>query len=80
MLGVSDEQDIEESYQVATIVPPTAVALMVRADGEVELAIPKNEESEWHSGSSGYGAVAIRFLNDPDRVQELADELNSSAN
>lgn len=71
--------DIDDSYQDATIVPPEAVALMVRADGEVELVIPKDEELEWHPNQMALAQFAIRFLNDPEWVQELAEELKASA-
>jgi hypothetical protein len=71
--------DIEESYQDVTIVPPTALALMVRADGEVQLVIPKDEELEWHPTQVALAQLAIRFLNDPEWVQELAEELKASA-
>jgi hypothetical protein len=71
--------DIEDSYQDATIVPPTAVGLIVRADGEVELAIPKDEEQEWHPSQMALAQLAIRFMNEPEWVQELAEELRASA-
>ncbi|HZG47369.1 MAG TPA: hypothetical protein VEZ41_14050 [Allosphingosinicella sp.] len=71
--------DIDGSYQDATIVPPEAVALIVRADGEVELVIPKDEELNWHPNQMALAQLAIRFLNDPEWVQELAEELKASA-
>lgn len=70
---------IEDSYQDATVVPPDAVALIVRADGEVELAIPKDERLEWHSAQLALAQLAIRFMNDPEWVRELTEELKASA-
>ncbi len=71
--------NIEKSYQDATVVPADAVALMVRADGEVELVIPKDEELEWHPTQMALAQLAIRFLNDPEWVQDLIEELKASA-
>jgi hypothetical protein len=72
--------DIEQSYQDATIVPPDAVALVVRANGEVEISIPSDEEFEWNTTQMALAQLAVRFMNDPEWVQELADELQASAN
>ena len=71
--------NIEDCYQDATVVPPNAVALIVRADGELELAIPKDEEQEWHPSQMALAQLAIRFMNEPEWVQELAEELKASA-
>ncbi len=71
--------DIEEGCQDATVVPPAAVALIVRTDGEVELAIPKDEELAWHPSQVALAQLAIRFTNDPEWVQELTEELKGSA-
>lgn len=70
---------MEGSYQDATTVPPEAVALIVRADGEVELVIPKDEELEWHPNQMALAQLAIRFMNDPEWVQELTEELKAAA-
>jgi hypothetical protein len=72
--------DIEQSYQDATVVPPDAVGLIVRADGEVELIIPQDEELDWNSAQMALAQLAIRFMNEPEWVQELAEELQASAN
>lgn len=71
--------DIDKSYQDATVVLPSAVALMVGADGDVELVIPKDEELEWHPTQVALAQLAIRFLNDPEWVQALSEELKASA-
>jgi hypothetical protein len=70
---------IEDSYQDATVVPLDAVALIVRADGTAELGIPKDEELEWHATQMALAQLAIRFMNDPEWVQELTEELKASA-
>lgn len=71
--------DIEDSDQDATVVPPTAVALVIRDHGEVELAIPRDEELEWHPAQMVLAQLAIRFIRDPEWVQRLTDEPKASA-
>ena len=56
--------NIEDSYQDVTVVPPSAVALIVREDGEMELAIPKDEDAEWHPSQMALAQLAMKFLND----------------
>ena len=71
--------NVEDSYQDVTVVPPTAVALIVREDGEMELAIPKDEDVDWHPTQMALAQLAIKFLNDPEWVQQLTDDLKASA-
>ncbi len=72
--------DIEDQYQDATVVPPDAVALIVRVDGSVEMAIPKDEDVDWNDTQMALAQLAIRFMNDPEWVAELAEELQRDAN
>jgi hypothetical protein len=72
--------DIEQSHQDATVVSPDAVGLIVGANGEVELVIPQDEELEWNPAQIALAQLAIRFVNEPEWVRELAEELQASAN
>ncbi len=71
--------DLEQQYQDATIVPPGAVALIVDADGQVQVALPK-DDFEMNEAQVALAGLAVRFMNDPEWVAELAAEMRDNAN
>ncbi len=70
---------LEQQYQDAMIVPEGAVALIVGSDGHVQIALPK-EDFEMNETQVALAGLAVRFMNDPEWVAELAAEMRENAN
>lgn len=70
----------EEYTDTGTIVPPDHFAIIIARDGETQMLVPKalaegNEEVPipWVAGSM----AAIKFMRDPEWVEEMAEEFMS---
>ena len=67
-----------ETEGAATILPPDAMALVMLEDGEVQLCVPKwPDDYLIPDRQQALTMLAIKFMNEPEWVAELAEEFAS---
>ena len=71
--------ELEQQHQDPAIVPEGAVALIVDSAGEVQITLPR-DDVELNEGQVALVQLAVRFMNDPEWVAELAAEMRDNAN
>ena len=71
--------DVGQEHQDPATVPEGAVALIVESTGEVQITLPR-DDVELSESQVALVQLAVRFMNDPEWVAELAAEMRDSAN
>lgn len=71
---------LKQTESGATVLPPTAIALVMLEDGETHLCVPKWPDDYLASDRQlALAMLAVKFMKEPEWVESLAEEFAEAA-